>query len=687
MRNDPIEPNPTERNPNEPKQHTTFLPRNAGRMEASTSGDGPPPFSLSAFGSSEPSTAAAATPHFIILGDVHGCLRVLDVFGNHVTTDATRHTVPITAVHADARADVLASASASGTIIATRLTGDGTVPLSQATPLLRTVAPAPAMHLHVDPNFGRPRAGNRVAWSDTEGAVRAFAPGWLVDTRHELKPPGQPAVRALAWVSHLLAFASADSVRVFDMRTVTPVCVVAAPHAGAVPSSLNPASNPSGSAIPLTPPSPPPPLSPPSPPSPISEASLRADPAAPANVDFEALDARREEAIAAAASAPRAFFVPGAPPPPQATALDGSPPGGPLLARWTPSVSLFMQLEEGDSASAPAESAVVLHVTWPLCARTLRIGPHRSGAEFAGRPREIEVTFRLERGDLPTALPGALAAVAGTEFAAEGMENAFPRPIEDLLLSPLLCTLPFGPRDRVVLVGTAFHGLALHLVDPSGRSVRSMPLPHSALRSAEMMAIPGGDPLVLILSHPVEENVGSSSVGGTDSAIGADGDKSARLAETNVTLASALTVAEQVKWLLAHNRFSDALHVAQTAPGGSLRRAEVSVSGIGDQFLESIREQGDFERLAQVLPNTISSTSPEMGLRGREKVMASRKKRWEHWVEVFRQADKLSVVAPSMPTYQPRFDQGIYDNVLLELAERHPVAVLEVLKTWPADVF
>lgn len=67
--------------------------------------------------------------------------------------------------------------------------------------------------------------------------------------------------------------------------------------------------------------------------------------------------------------------------------------------------------------------------------------------------------------------------------------------------------------------------------------------------------------------------------------------------------------------------------------------------------------------------------------------MTARKKRWERWIDVFRKEGKLAIVAPNIPTYQPRFEQNTYDDVLLELAESHPVSVLKVLKMWPADAF
>jgi len=279
---------------------------------------------------------------------------------------------------------------------------------------------------------------------------------------------------------------------------------------------------------------------------------------------------------------------------------------------------------EGGKNSSP-ESATIVHVTWPLSSRSVRIGPHRQGMQHSASPRDVSVLFRLERGDLPVSLPGTLGGSDwndGAGLFGQGMIDSSSRSFADLSLSPILCMLPFGESDRIILVGTAWHSLALHLVDKSGRCLRSMGLPHSSLKHGEMLPVPGGDPLVLILSHQIDEQdpdlrrVGS--VGSIES-----GD-TARLADTNVTMASTLTLAKQVKWLLDNNRFSDALEIAQRAPGGSLRREKVDVASIGDQFLENIYSEGDFVRLAGVLPETITSTSPEMGMRAKEKVMEAR---------------------------------------------------------------
>ncbi len=646
---------------------------------------GPPPFSLKSFGppSGVAITAATATQHFVVLGDSTGALYIYDVFGNAVGTDTTRHDEAIVALSAHSRADVLVSASAGGKIVAIPLSGDGTVAIDKAPPILSTTSNTTPTHLCVDPNFGRARAGNRIAWAEESGAVRTYVPSWFVAQTAQLKKPGKPDVRALAWCGHLLASATDLTVHLFDMRNNNAVCVITAPNAEDLRMSVPPTQLPEP---------------PPSPPSPLSEFDGVTTREPTTSVDFEEIDARRAEGNSFLGRG-RAVFVKGEAPAPEEIApkTTSNEQQNPYLAKWEKSVALFMEEEDdeiastrSDRTSAATENPTLLHVTWPLASRTIRIGPHRSGMQ---PPREVTVgLFSLERGDLPVSLPGALGILGSEADGSDwhdgaglfGTGGVGSKPAADLSLSPLLSMKPFG-SNRIVLVGTAWHSLALHLVDSSNRVLGSMGLPHNALKHAELISIPGGDPLVLILSHPIDSQDPDLRRAGSVGSV--ESEEMARLADTNVTLASALTVPEQVKWLLANGRFSDALEIARQAPGGSLRRAEVSIADIGDQFLESVRSSGDFERLATVLTETISSTSPEMGVRGKEKVMETRRKRWEHWIKVFRKADRLALVAPNIPTYEPRFETKLYDDVLLELAERKPVAMLGVLKTWPADVF
>ncbi len=154
-----------------------------------------------------------------------------------------------------------------------------------------------------------------------------------------------------------------------------------------------------------------------------------------------------------------------------------------------------------------------------------------------------------------------------------------------------------------------------------------------------------------------------------------------------VLFARTLTVPERIKWLLEHGNFAEAVKIAEEAPRGTLRRADVSISDVGDQFLESIRATKDYERLADVLPRIIVSTSPMIAMRGRDSVMEVRRKRWEKWISVFKDANRLVDVAKQIPSFEPRMLDDTYNSTLIHLAEANPPAMLDVLKTWPADVY
>jgi vacuolar protein sorting-associated protein 41 len=88
-----------------------------------------------------------------------------------------------------------------------------------------------------------------------------------------------------------------------------------------------------------------------------------------------------------------------------------------------------------------------------------------------------------------------------------------------------------------------------------------------------------------------------------------------------------------------------------------------------------------------VLPRTIISTSPTVAVRGRDKVMRFRRERWEQWISIFRSAGHLEIIAPLIPCHEPRMSDVLYNDVLVELAETNATAMLNVLKSWPSDVY
>ncbi|PXF46572.1 Vacuolar protein sorting-associated protein 41-like [Gracilariopsis chorda] len=606
-----------------------------------------PSFSVAAFASdklatpSSPNvyvTCAATSAKLVVLGLSDGSLSLYDVFGNRLDHHNSLHVGPIVALAlgggpaADevvasaggARADIRAARLFTGTSVTSNISTDKSM-LKDATVAFTRHIETDVVALAVDPNFGKPRHGDRVAYADASGRVALYTAGWFggsdIPIEHSLPEPAS----SLSWVQHLLAYAISDSVRVYDTRSAVPVCRVASPGSSA-------------------------------PPSPLPKFRQHVLPNQPhENINNNELT-------------PPAHTLK-----PSHTTEQEKQPSIPRLTAaktWALKTKIFMEQNLSEPLSPHGESSVKLYVTWPTGARIVRIGPYKDVLQPSDPSqrvpvRDIAVEFRLNRETLPM-----------TDLSPEEL-NVMEHSVNNMAVdSPLLALVPFGEEDTVALIGTPSKGLMIHLITPEGKSEKSMRLTHKNLCDADMHTIPGGDPLVLIFGHLCSSK---QSLKTTDDGRGPP--------KQEVVYVRSRTTAERVKWLLGQNRFSDALEVAQSAPGGSLRRAEVSLEDVGEQFLESLREKGEYDRLASVLPETITTTTPYFGFRARDKIMAKRKKRWERWIETFKKGHKLEIVAPVIPTYEPHLDEDTYNSILSELCESVPEVMLHVLKTWPADVY
>lgn len=612
-----------------------------------------PTFSIGVFTPLPPKTfitACETSSKFVLLGLSDGTLCLYDVFGNLLDRHENLHIGPIASVALGAGTsanEVIASVGrARHDIRVARLFAGAAETVSTSTsPALNKMLTSASLcftkqadreivKLAVDPNFGKPRFGERVAFVEDEGRVVIFASGWFGGS--EVVVAEGRGVTDLRWISYLLAYACTEGVKVWDTRANRAVCVVA-PPGNTAPSS--PVPSPQATV------------------EKFREASEGNDEQAEHEKEstrMEKGERREEERNKVREKLVQDLL----------STKDDNP--------WAMKTKIYMEVDEEVSLSPYGEPTVSLFITWPTGARTVQIGPLKGGPSAEQAPqRDIEVVFKLER---PSIIVRSMNANSRSDSDDNGLaENV--APVEE---TPLLGLVPFGEKGSVALVGTPSNGLTIHLISAeTGESEKSMLMPQSSLCDADLLIVPGGDPLVLIVAHQI--GAGTYKLPRDHRNGPQDGQE--------LIYVRSLTTAERVKWLLGQGRFSDALHIAQTAPGGSLRRAEVSVEDIGEQFLESLRESGEFGRLVSLLSETITATTPYLGQRAREKVMAKRVKRWERWIQTFRQVNKLPLLAPVVPTYEPRLPKHIYNSILVELADDDPKVMLNVLKTWPADVF
>lgn len=565
-------------------------------------------------------TSFASSSKFVLLGLSTGTLLLFDVFGNLLDTHTNLHVGPIPSVsltHTSFNDDIVASVGRARHDVRVARLSSSVNMLVSATPLLAKHVDIPVKHIAVDPHFGRPRFGDRVAWAQENGRVVVYTGGWFGGRELEVREGGTSEVMDLKWTHYLLAYSTEEGVKVWDTRLNRPVCVVAPP----------------GNTAPT---------------SPVRHIG----------------DLKGFREVADDGDSDDGLWEPEDEEHPDDINRNSS-------TDWVCRTKIFMHVDERVPLSPHGEPAIMMYVTWPTGARVIHIGALVDGETPELPPtRDKEVVFKLDRPDI-------FAPHLEENIQGNIGEGASESDVWSSEQAPLLGVVPFGDEDMVALVGTSLKGLVIHLIsDKTKRSEKYMALPQTDLKDADLLTVPGGDPLVLVagqwLSPATPKEVSHEEE---------------RIDGRELMFVRSLTTAERVKWLLGQNRFSDALHIAQNAPGGSLRRAEVSLEDIGEQFLDSLREAGEFVRLATVLPETITATTPYVGNREREKVMKKRIKRWNRWIRNFREAGKLSCLAPSIPTYEPCLQEDSYNGILLELAASDPSVMLDVLKTWPADVF
>lgn len=647
-----------------------------------------PAFSFQGFPSTTPPplllnvTAATASARLVLLGYTDGSVAIFDVLGNLVDHHPGRHRSSVTAVALGGGPtgdNVAASASSDCTLRASVLSAaaptSGASMLS-ASPGMASRTPAPLAALAIDPRYGSPQAGDRVAHADENGRVVIFQRGWFGGAETAVAAPAG-TVYAVAWAGMLLAWATARGVSIYDTRLKRTVCFVESP------------------AVPVV-------------------AAMRAP-------EEEAVDEVVNEAGDVDGGESGEIVGTG-------EGGDAEVAGKVRSAFASPEeenvcVSLSFEASEDEKSSFYGERTQTLYVAWSKAAKVVVIGPHVDAQEVGGKkglspepavPRDVRTTCLITPSDLPGS-PDTGGDASGDDASKSRSCGPF---LGIASFGEHVALLARGEGQAVLLARMTRENAATSpdksLLPASETSTMCIGLPYKNVKTAGLHGIPGGEPFLLVVVEKIEEmgasapdvcdasavrekteaSVASESSTGTELTASqrrtsvdlGDGD-TVGISQSCVLFARALGVAERIKWLLEHGQFEDALTTAEVAPRGSLRRADVSIADVGDQFLESIRVSGDYGRLTDVLPRVIVSTSPTVALRGYEQVMQARRERWDQWIEAFKDAGKLDLVARAVPCFEPRMDDDLYNNTLFALTETNASAMLDVLKTWPADVY
>ncbi|RXK35663.1 vacuolar protein sorting 41 [Tremella mesenterica] len=127
--------------------------------------------------------------------------------------------------------------------------------------------------------------------------------------------------------------------------------------------------------------------------------------------------------------------------------------------------------------------------------------------------------------------------------------------------------------------------------------------------------------------------------------------------------------ADHVEWLVERERFEEALTAAEVMQ--MEHGAALDVKAIGLKYMRHLIERGDYAHAANLAP----------------KMLKSDRQGWETWVYIFVQKHQLSAIIPLIPTKEPQLSRPVYEMIIGYLVVNDRLLLLEILTTWPADVY
>ncbi|KAG6883937.1 hypothetical protein C0993_002682 [Termitomyces sp. T159_Od127] len=123
---------------------------------------------------------------------------------------------------------------------------------------------------------------------------------------------------------------------------------------------------------------------------------------------------------------------------------------------------------------------------------------------------------------------------------------------------------------------------------------------------------------------------------------------------------------DHVAWLLERSRYEEALHdmeIIETDTPDVAQQTSLSVSEIGQRYIDHLVSEGDFMKAAQLAP----------------KVCGQESKRWEDWIFIFAEKHQLHAIIPYVPTETPRLDHVVYEMMLAHFLTHDQEVLMECL--------
>ena len=129
-------------------------------------------------------------------------------------------------------------------------------------------------------------------------------------------------------------------------------------------------------------------------------------------------------------------------------------------------------------------------------------------------------------------------------------------------------------------------------------------------------------------------------------------------------------IEDNIAWLVSHDKFAEALRMAEKA-GERVRKS--TIDSTWDLYLQSFLEDEDYEGAAEMCSRLLSDNAAA----------------WERCVFEFAHRRKLPVLVPYVPTDKPKLRSGVYEMILKSLIarpEQHK-ALLFCVQSWPKSTY
>eukprot|EP01155_Anaeramoeba_flamelloides_P004650 Anaeramoba_flamelloidesa1068998_41.p1 GENE.a1068998_41~~a1068998_41.p1 ORF type:complete len:632 (-),score=171.06 a1068998_41:11-1906(-) len=137
----------------------------------------------------------------------------------------------------------------------------------------------------------------------------------------------------------------------------------------------------------------------------------------------------------------------------------------------------------------------------------------------------------------------------------------------------------------------------------------------------------------------------------------------------DLILGKTLSVRQRVQWLIRHDRFDEALTIAQANP--KQLGKEFTVKQLGKDLLEYLFITRDFDKLSQKLPL----------------ICKNDQKLWEYWILVFLRSGKLKLLSNCIPIESPQLNPTIYEMLLCLYIKIDHKLFRKLINKWPLTIY